>query len=142
MDMDLGQLKKLRARRVEQCFIELQTQRKILNEWIVYQQKQEQHLIDFQQWRLNYQETLFAALKNQTFDPQALLEYRLKLDELQQEENRLRDALKQTYESLKAASMQVEVAQQGSSSANIKLEKLKEIIKFHDAKTPYEEPAQ
>ena len=53
MDMDLGQLKKLRARRVEQCFIELQTQRKILNEWIVYQQKQEQHLIDFQQWRLN-----------------------------------------------------------------------------------------
>ena len=142
MDMDLVQLKKLRARRVEQCFIELQTQRKILNEWIVYQQKQEQHLIDFQQWRLNYQETLFAALKNQTFDPQALLEYRLKLDELQQEENRLRDALKQTYESLKAASMQVEVAQQGSSSANIKLEKLKEIIKFHDAKTPSEEPAQ
>ena len=142
MDMDLGQLKKLRARRVEQCFIELQTQRKILNEWIVYQQKQEQHLIDFQQWRLNYQETLFAALKNQTFDPQALLEYRLKLDELQQEENRLRDALKQTYESLKAASMQVEVAQQGSSSANIELEKLKEIIKFHDAKTPSEEPAQ
>ena len=142
MDMDLGQLKKLRTRRVEQCFIELQTQRKILNEWIVYQQKQEQHLIDFQQWRLNYQETLFAALKNQTFDPQALLEYRLKLDELQQEENRLRDALKQTYESLKAASMQVEVAQQGSSSANIKLEKLKEIIKFHDAKTPSEEPAQ
>ena len=142
MDMDLGQLKKLRARRVEQCFIELQTQRKILNEWIVYQQKQEQHLIDFQQWRLNYQETLFAALKNQTFDPQALFDYRLKLDELQQEENRLRDALKQTYESLKAASMQVEVAQQGSSSANIKLEKLKEIIKFHDAKTPSEEPAQ
>ena len=142
MDMGLGQLKKLRARRVEQCFIELQTQRKILNEWIVYQQKQEQHLIDFQQWRLNYQETLFAALKNQTFDPQALLEYRLKLDELQQEENRLRDALKQTHESLKAASMQVEVAQQGSSSANIKLEKLKEIIKFHDAKTPSEEPAQ
>lgn len=142
MDTDLDQLKKLRARRAEQRFIELQTQRKILNEWMAYQQKQEQDLIDFRQWRLNYQETLFAALKNQTFDPQSLLEYRTKLDELQQEENRLRDALKQTHESLKAANRQVEIAQQNAKSANVQLEKLKEIIKIHDAKTPTEESAQ
>ncbi|QTR51141.1 type III secretion system stalk subunit SctO [Candidatus Thiothrix anitrata] len=142
MDMDLAQLKKLRARRVEQCFIELQTQRKILDEWNSYQQKQEQQLLDFQKWRLNYQESLFDSLKHQTFNPQALLDYHLKLDQLQQEENNLRDALKQTYASLKAASMQVDIAQQDSSSANIKLEKLKEIMKVHDAKKPSEEPAQ
>ena len=48
--------------------------------------QQEQQLIAFQRWRLHQQETLFANLTHQYFDPQTLLDYRAKLEQLQQQE--------------------------------------------------------
>lgn len=142
MNKDLAQLKKLRSRRMEQRFIALQAERQRLAEQESYLQRQQQQLLDFQQWRLNHQESLFADLQNKAFNPQIWLDYRVKLEQLQQEENRLREAVALTQQAIQLALTQVEAARKQSSEANIQLEKVKEIIQVHDAKTPTEEPAQ
>lgn len=140
--MDLEKLKKLRKRRMEQCFIELQTQRQILADWQINVQQKEQQLADFQLWRLTHQDALFASLQNQPFNPAMLMHYHAELEEFRKQEEALRGELNAIYQSLQAANAQVEVARQHSSQANIKLEKLKEIIQLHDGKKPSEELAQ
>jgi chromosome segregation ATPase len=140
--MSLEKLKELRIRRMEQCFIELQTHKQVLSEWQINAQKKRQQLAAFQQWRLNHQETLFTTLKDQPFSPQNLLDYRAKLEQLRQQEEQLRQELAGIQQALENAQIQVQRAQQQSTEANIKLEKLKEIILLHDGKKPLEEPAQ
>lgn len=140
--MDLNKLKSLRVRRMEQSFIELQTQRQTLSAWEITVQKKEQELRDFQRWRLNHQESMFADLKNNTFNPQALLDYHKKLDQLRLQEESLREELAETYRAMQAAHAQMEIARKQSAEANIKLEKVKEIIQIHDAKKSSEELAQ
>lgn len=140
--MELEKLKKLRVRRMEQCFIELQTRRQILSEWEINLQKKEQQLGAFQRWRLEHQEALFASLQNQPFNPQAWLDYRAKLEDLRLQEESFREEWLQTRNAMQAASSDVDEARKQSAEANIKLEKLKEIIQLHEGKTPVEEPAQ
>lgn len=140
--MSMEQLKTIRARRMEQRFIELQEQRRILLEQEQYLRQKEQQLASFGQWRLEHQETLFANLKHQPFAPQMLFAYQKTLEDLRQEEERLRAELADAHQGLQAAEAQVQTAQRHSSEANLKLEKLKEIIKTQDAKKSREEPAQ
>ncbi len=140
--MSLEQLKIIRNRRMEQRFVELQEQRRILTEQEQRIHQQEQQLIAFGQWRLQHQEALFAGLKNQPFAPQMLFDYQKNLEDLRQEEERLRAALADALKGLHAAEAQVQTAQQNSNEANLKLEKLKEIIKTQDAQKPREESAQ
>ena len=83
--MSLEQLKTIRSRRMEQRFVELQEQRRVLQE---------------------------------------------------------RAELAEAHQGLQAAEAQVQTAQQNSSEANLKLEKLKEIIKVQGAKSAREEPVQ
>lgn len=142
MKKDLAKLKKLRSRRMEQRFIALQAERQRLAEQESHLQRQQQLLLDFQQWRLNYQESLFANLQHKAFNPQAWLDYRAKLEQLQQEENRLREAVVLTQQAIQLSLTQVEAARKQSNEANIQLEKVKEIIQIHDAKMPNEESAQ
>ncbi len=140
--MSLEQLKTIRARRMEQRFIELQEQRRILQTHEQQLHEKEQQLVSFGQWRLEHQEALFASLKNQPFAPQMLFEYQKNLEDLRLEEERLRAELADAQQGLQAATAQVQTAQQHSSEANLKLEKLKEIIKVQDDKKSREEPAQ
>lgn len=140
--MELEKLKKLRTRRMEQCFIELQTRRQVLSEWEINLQQKEQQLADFQRWRLEHQEALFASLQTQSFNPQGWLDYRTKLEDLRLQEEKFREELSQVQDAMQAASLEVEAARKQSAEANIKLEKLKEIIQIHAGKTPAEEPAQ
>lgn len=140
--MSLEKLQFLRTQRMEQSFIELQSRKKALEQWYDHANQQEQQLIAFQRWRLHQQETLFANLTHQYFDPQTLLDYRAKLEQLQQQEERLRADLTSTYHSLEIAKQQVQVAKQQSAQANIKLEKLKEIIKQEHFTKPRAESAQ
>lgn len=131
--MSLEQLKTIRARRMEQRFIELQEQRRILQTQEKHLHEKEQQLVQFGQWRLEHQEALFASLKNQPFAPQMLFEYQKNLEDLRVEEERLRAELAEAQQSLQAAVDHVQVAQQQSTEANIKLEKLKEMIKVEEA---------
>jgi tRNA nucleotidyltransferase/poly(A) polymerase len=140
--MDLEKLKKLRTRRMEQCFIALQTQRQTVLGWQNHVQQKEQQLAEFQQWRLAHQEALFADLKHQPFNPQALLNYQAKLEEFRQQEDSIRAELANTYQALHTANTHVETARQESVEANIKLEKLKEIIQLHDEQKSSEELVQ
>lgn len=140
--MSLEQLQKIRSRRVEQCFIELQEQRRILAEHEAALRAKQQQLVEFGRWRLQYQESLFAKLQNQPFAPQALFDYQKTLQQLSEEEQRLREQLGAAEQALQAAYAQVQAAQQNSNAANLKLEKIKEIIKTQVAQTNPEEPAQ
>lgn len=140
--MSLEQLKKIRARRMEQRFVELQEQRRIMAEKELLTRQKEQELADFGHWRLQHQETLFANLKNQPFGPQALFDYQKTLEQLRQQEEHLQAELADNYKGLQTAESQVQAAQKQSSEANLKLEKLKEIIKLQDVKKSPEEPAQ
>ena len=140
--MSLEQLKTIRSRRMEQRFVELHEQRRVLQEQQQRLQQKEQQLVNFGQWRLEHQEALFASLKNQPFAPQMLFDYQKNLEDLRQEEERLRAELHDAHQGLQAAEGQVQTAQQNSNEANLKLEKLKEIIKTQDAKTAREEPVQ
>lgn len=140
--MSLKKLEMLRNRRIEQSFVELQANRKIAEDWQNHCTSQENNLVNFEQWRLNYQEQLFKNLLNQSFNPQALVDYRATLEQMQQQEQLLRTELAQTYQSLQRAQQQVAVAQKKSAEANVKLEKVKEIISIENAKKPREEPAQ
>lgn len=140
--MSLEQLQKIRSRRVEQCFIELQEQRRILAEHEAALRAKQQQLVEFGRWRLQYQESLFAKLQDQPFAPQALFDYQKTLQQLSEEEQRLREQLGAAEQALQAAYAQVQAAQQNSNAANLKLEKIKEIIKTQVAQTNPEEPAQ
>lgn len=140
--MSLEQLKRIRSRRMEQRFIELQEQRRILAAQELLIRRKEQELAEFAQWRLQHQETLFANLKNQPFAPQALFDYQKTLEQLRQQEEHLQAELTATYKGLQTAESQVQLAQQKSSEANLKLEKLKEIISLQDVKNSPEEPVQ
>lgn len=140
--MSLEKLQFLRTQRMEQAFIELQSRKKALEQWHANANQQEQQLIAFQRWRLHQQETLFAKLTPQYFDPQTLLDYRAKLAQLQQQEERLRADLTSTYHSLATAKQQVQVAQRQFAQANIKLERIKEIIKQEYFTKPRAESAQ
>ncbi|OQX15859.1 MAG: hypothetical protein BWK73_05615 [Thiothrix lacustris] len=140
--MSLEQLKTIRARRMEQRFIELQEQRRILQTQEQHLHDKEQCLVNFGQWRLERQETLFASLKNQPFAPQMLFEYQKNLEDLRVEEERLRAEVADAQQGLQTAAAQVQTAQQHSSEANLKLEKLKEMIKMQDGKKSRAELAQ
>lgn len=140
--MSLEQLKRIRSRRMEQRFIELQEQRRILAAQELLIRSKERELAEFAQWRLQHQETLFANLKNQPFAPQALFDYQKTLEQLRLQEELLQAELAATYKGLQTAESQVQLAQQKSSEANLKLEKLKEIINLQDVKNSSEEPAQ
>lgn len=140
--MSLEQLKKIRTRRMEQRFIELQEQRRLFAEQERILHEKEQQLLAFGRWRLQHQEALFASLQNQPFAPQALFDYQKKLEQLREEEERLRTQLAEAGQAVQAAETQVQAAQRQSSEANLKLEKLKEIIKSQDAQKSREEPAQ
>ncbi|MEZ5452187.1 MAG: YscO family type III secretion system apparatus protein [Thiothrix sp.] len=140
--MSLEQLKKIRTRRMEQRFVELQEQRRILAEHELLTRQKQQELTDFAHWRLQHQEALFANLKNQPFAPQALFNYQKTLEDLRQQEERLQAELKEHFKGLETAETQVQLAQQQSSEANLKLEKLKEIIKLQGAKSSPEETVQ
>ncbi|MFN3785512.1 MAG: type III secretion system stalk subunit SctO [Thiothrix sp.] len=140
--MSLEQLKKIRSRRMDQCVIELQEQRRILAEQEATLRARQQQLVEFGRWRLQYQESLFAKLQDQPFTPQALLDYQKVLQQLSQEEQRLREQLGAAEQALQTAYTQVQAAQQNSKVANLKLEKIKEIIKTQVAQTNHEEPAQ
>ena len=71
-----------------------------------------------------------------------LFDYQKNLEDLRQEEERLRAELIEAQKGLQAAEVQLQTAQQNSSEANLKLEKLKEIIKTQDAQKSREEPVQ
>ncbi|WML91816.1 YscO family type III secretion system apparatus protein [Thiothrix lacustris] len=140
--MSLEQLKTIRSRRMEQCFIELQEQKRVLQKQQQGLQQKEQQLENFAKWRLEHQEALFASLKNQPFAPQMLFDYQKNLEDLRLEEERLRAELSDAYQGLQTAETNVQTAQNNSSEANLKLEKLKEIIKTQDAKNAHEESVQ
>lgn len=140
--MSLEQLKTLRTRRMEQCYIQLQEQRRI---FAAHQQQVEQHqqqLANFHHWRLQHQEDLFHGLQNQTFEPQALLDYQSKLEQFQQQEEYLKHELSNAQEALKQVESQVQTAQQESNEAVLKLEKVKEVIQQQPQQKPLEEPVQ
>lgn len=141
--MSLEQLKTLRNRRMEQSFIELQTQRQALEVCQDHMQQKQQQLVAFQQWRIEHQERLFTELKNQICDPQAVFAYRNTLEQLQQQEEQLNKELASTHQELQVAESRVEEARRHSAQANVKLEKLKEIIQVQQtAQKHHEESAQ
>lgn len=140
--MSLEQLQKIRSRRVEQCFIELQEQRRILAEHEQLRHAKRQQLLEFKQWRLNHQESLFATLQDQPFTPQALLDYQKTLQQLSVEEQHLREQLDAAEQALQTAYAQLQAAQRRSNEANLKLEKIKEIMKTRVVQTNHEELAQ
>jgi chromosome segregation ATPase len=125
---DLEKLKMLRNRRMEQQFIELQTQRQILDGWHNQIFSKQQQISDFKQWRVDYQDQLFHSLQNQPFNVQTMKSYHEKLSELEQEEIRLHIELDSIRQGMRQAETEVEQARKKSTDAILQLEKVKEII--------------
>lgn len=140
--MSLEKMKMLRTRRMEQRFIELQEQRRILAEWQTRLQEKKRKLREFQSWRLEHQEHLFHDLQNQPFAPQALFDYQTKLEQFRLQEEHIKGEVVNTQQEMQTAANQVQAAEQSSAEANLKLEKIKEIIKQQGQEKPREEPAQ
>jgi chromosome segregation ATPase len=125
---DLEKLKMLRNRRMEQQFIELQTQRQILDNWHHQISNKQQQITEFKQWRVNYQDKLFHSLQDQPFNVQTMKSYHEKLSELDQEEIRLHTELDTIRLGMHQAETEVEQARKKSTAAVLQLEKVKEII--------------
>lgn len=140
--MSLEQLQKLRTRRMEQRFVELQTQRRVVEAQEAQLHAQREQLAAFRQWRLDQQEALFAHLQAQPFTPQVLLDYQKKLAGLLEEEQRLQVQLMAAEQALEAAIGALAAAQRNANEATLKLEKIKEIIKLQDTGTHHAESGQ
>lgn len=140
--MSLEKLKEIRNRRMEQRFIELQEQRRKLAESEMQLEDCKRQLASFQQWRLRHQEDLFHGLQNQPFAPHVLFDYQTQLEQFRLQEEHLQGEVANTQQQVQVAAQQVQQAEQNSREANLKLEKLREIIALQEKKTPLEEPSQ
>lgn len=139
--MSLDKLKSLRQRRMEQRFVELQTQRHNLEQWQNNLNHKANQLHEFQRFRLQQQESLFADLQSKPFATTSWHDYQKTLEQLRLQEEFLRQELQNTQKEVEQAETLVEQARQKSREANLKLEKMKEIIK-QEVKQPLSESVQ
>lgn len=139
--MSLDKLKSLRQRRMEQRFVELQAQRHNLEQWQNNLNQKANQLHEFQSFRLQQQESLFADLQSKPFATTSWHDYQTTLEQLRLQEEFLRHELQNTQKEVEQAETQVEQARQKSREANLKLEKMKEIIK-QEMQQPLSESAQ
>lgn len=139
--MSLEKLQSLRQRRMEQRFVELQTQRHTLEQRQLDLNNKASQLNEFQRFRLQQQEVMFAHLQSKPFATTSWHDYQKILEQLRLQEEFLHQELQNTRKELELAESRVEQARQKSREANLKLEKMKEIIK-QDASRPLSEPAQ
>lgn len=140
--MSLEKLQALRQRRMEQRFVELQASRHNLTSWQTELDKQATTLYQFQRWRLQQQESLFADLQSKPFATTSWHSYQETLEQLRLQEEHLRQELQKAQQAVTDAEKQVEQARQQSRAANLKLEKMKEIIIQQEAQPTPAESAQ
>ncbi|HRJ54047.1 MAG TPA: YscO family type III secretion system apparatus protein [Candidatus Thiothrix moscowensis] len=140
--MSLEKLQALRQRRMEQRFVELQATRHNLTNWQTELDKQATTLYQFQRWRLQQQESLFADLQSKPFATTSWHSYQETLEQLRLQEEHLRQELQKAQQAVTDAEKQVEQARQQSRAANLKLEKMKEIIIKQEAQPTPAESAQ
>ncbi len=130
--MSLEKLQKIRERRMEKQFKEVMAHKSAVlaaeNQLI----QAHQQLTQFRQWRLNHQEELFRELLGQSSSPQAMVEYRTKLEVLVGQEEQLRAAISPAEEQIKQAITLLERAQTEANKLAMKNEKTKEIVKALD----------
>lgn len=127
--MSLEKLQSLRQRRMEQRFVELQAQRHNLERWQNDLYQKATQLDQFQRFRLQQQENLFSDLQSKPFATTSWHDYQTTLEQLRLQEEFLRQELQNIQKSVEQAENQVEQARQKSREANLKLEKMKEIVK-------------
>lgn len=130
--MSLDKLQEIRERRLDK-------QRKVVQDckdkMVAAEQTLEQcrqNLLNFRQWRLDHQESLFQGLQGQACSPQAMFEYRAKLEKLTEEEQQLQVVITQAEEALKATQEQYAQASKVATELALKNEKTKEIIEIQD----------
>lgn len=132
MKMSLEQLQEIRERRLDKQRKEVQNckDRMVAAEQTLEQCRQ--NLVNFRQWRLDHQEDMFQGLQGQACSPQAMFEYRAKLEKLTEEEQQLHVVIKQAEDDLKATQQQFAQASKIATELALKNEKTKEIIEIQD----------
>lgn len=130
--MSLDQLQEIRERRLDKQRKEVRDRKEqmIAAEQMVEQCRQ--NLVNFRQWRLDHQEDMFQGLQGQACSPQAMFEYRAKLEKLTEEEQQLQVVITQAEEGLKATQEQFAQASRIATELALKNEKTKEIIEIQD----------
>lgn len=134
--MSLEKLQSLRQRRMEQRFVELQAQRHNLERWQNDLYQKAAQLDEFQRFRLQQQENLFSDLQSKPFATTSWHDYQKTLEQLRLQEEFLRQELQNLQKEVEQAEKQVEQARQKSREANLKLEKMKEIVKQEAQQLP------
>lgn len=130
--MSLEKLQEIRERRLDKQRKEVQDckDRMVAAEQTLEQCRQ--NLTEFRQWRLNHQEELFQSLQGQSSSPQAMFEYRARLEKLTEEEQQLHNVILQAEEGLKNMQQQYTQAKKVANELAMKNEKTKEIIEIQD----------
>ena len=130
--MSLEKLQEIRERRLDKQRKEVKRTKDTM---ITAEQKLEQCRLDlanYHQWRLNHQEDLFKGLQGQASTPQAMFEYRAKIEKLAQEEEQLKAVITQAQEELKATQESFSQARKIANELALKNEKTKEIIEIQE----------
>lgn len=126
--MSLEQLQKIRARRLEKQQTEVMAHRHTVAAAQTALAQAHQDLEQFRAWRLNHQEELFKGLQGQSCTPQAMQEYRTKLEILAKQEEQLRAAIPVAQQKLEQTMAGLRKAQQEANALAMKNEKTKEIV--------------
>ncbi len=128
--MSLDQLQRIRARRLEKQLSEVQIQKSALQTAEAQLAQAHQNLEQFHHNRLQMQENMFQHMLGQASNPQALFDYRDKLDRLLIQEEQLKAAIPVAQQQVEAAKQNFLAAKQVANQLAMKNEKTKEIIEI------------
>lgn len=128
--MELRKLQKIRQRRMEKQFIEVQAHQNIVNQCEARVQEQRQKITQFGQWRHDQEENLFKELQSSPFGPQAMVDYRASLEKLRLQHQQLQEELVTIQGQLEGARRSLQQAQTLSKQLTLKNEKMSEIVEI------------
>lgn len=128
--MELRKLQKIRQRRMEKQFIEVQAHQNIVVQCEQRVREQQQAIKQFHQWRREQEEGLFQALQSSPFGPQAMLDYRASLEKLRLQNQELQEKLVTIQGQLEGAKRSLQQAQELSRELTLKNEKMTEIVEI------------
>lgn len=128
--MELRKLQKIRQRRMEKQFIEVQAHQNIVAQCETRIREQQQKINAYRQWRSEQEEGLFQALQSSPFGPQAMVDYRASLEKLRLQHQQLQEELVTIQGQLENAKRSLQQAQTLSRELTLKNEKMSEIVEI------------
>ncbi len=128
--MSIKQLKKIRSQRVERIYRELQRAKSSFAEAELKLQQARVEFRDYGSWRVQQQAAMFDTLQGDSFSPNEIRGYNLKLESLKEKEEQLKDVIPAFEVQLEDVEKNLNKVREKLQHANKDMEKVDEFIKI------------